>query len=46
MNTKMSPQRRRWLLGAIGVLLLATVFWAYTQPAFIVALVDTLWSCF
>jgi hypothetical protein len=32
-----------WLLGAA---VLATTFWAYTRPDFLVALANELWACF
>ena len=41
--------RHRWLQAtavAAGLAVLAGVFMLYTQPAFMVTLIDQLWSCF
>lgn len=41
--------RHRWMqaLAAVaGLAVLAGVFMLYTQPAFMVTLIDQVWSCF
>ncbi|MGJ7487461.1 hypothetical protein ACSFA2_19520 [Variovorax sp. LT2P21] len=41
--------RHRWMQAAalvIGLAVLAGVFMLYTQPAFMVTLIDQVWSCF
>ena len=41
--------RHRWMQAAAivgGLAVLAGVFMLYTQPVFMVTLIDQLWSCF
>jgi hypothetical protein len=43
------PARHRWLQAAAiaaGLAVLGGVFMLYTQPAFMVTLIDQVWSCF
>ncbi|MBS0450857.1 MAG: hypothetical protein JSS14_06045 [Proteobacteria bacterium] len=46
MNTHHRPtlQRTAWLAAALAVL--GGVFALYTRPAFLVTLIDQVWSCF
>lgn len=37
---------RRWLAWVALGLALTAIFWAYTRPDFMAALVDGLWACF
>ena len=44
-----APARHRWMQGiavVAGLAVFAGVFMLYTQPAFMVTLIDQLWSCF
>ena len=44
-----TPARHRWMQAAVvvvGLAVLSGVFMLYTQPAFMVTLIDQLWSCF
>lgn len=44
-----APTRHRWMqVTAVvaGLAVLAGVFMLYTQPAFMVTLIDQVWSCF
>ncbi|MGJ7492443.1 hypothetical protein [Variovorax sp. ZT4R33] len=44
-----APARHRWMQVAAliaGLAALAGVFMLYTQPAFMVTLIDQVWSCF
>ncbi len=44
-----TPARHRWMQAAAilaALTVLAGVFMLYTQPAFMVTLIDQLWSCF
>jgi hypothetical protein len=46
MNTR---ARHRWIQAAAvvaGLAVLAGVFMLYTRPAFMVTLIDQVWSCF
>ncbi|CAA2103985.1 hypothetical protein [Variovorax paradoxus] len=46
----MSPQRRRYMVHAgwlaAAAVVLGGVFAMYVHPAFLVTLVDQIWSCF
>jgi hypothetical protein len=44
-----SPTRHRWIQTAAiaaGLVVLTGVFLLYTQPSFMVTLIDQVWSCF
>lgn len=38
--------RKHWWLGALAAIVLAGVFFLYTQPDFMVQMANQLWSCF
>lgn len=43
-NQRQALQRAAWLAAALAVL--GGVFALYTRPAFLVTLIDQVWSCF
>ena len=42
----MTRTLRKWLAGAVALLVLLAVFGMYAQPDFMLSLADQLWSCF
>ncbi len=42
----MTRTHRKWLGGAVVLIVLLAVFGMYAQPDFMLSLADQLWSCF